>query len=72
MFGINKEEKKLKKELKLEKTLTSISGLTDFQMKHTKNSSQESTKNVRQRKKKIQKVLKKCINTVLTTILEWD
>ena len=28
MFGINKEEKKLKKELKLEKTLTSISGLT--------------------------------------------
>ena len=25
MFGINKEEKKLKKELKLEKTLTSIS-----------------------------------------------
>ena len=40
-------------------------------MKHTKNSSQESTKNVRQRKKKIQKVLKKCINTVLTTILEW-
>lgn len=28
MFGINKEEKKLKKELKPEKTLTSISGLT--------------------------------------------
>ncbi len=41
-------------------------------MKHTKNSSQESTKNVRQRKKKIQKVLKKCINTALTTTLEWD
>ena len=70
MFGINKEEKKLKKELKLEKTLTSISGLT--RLPDTKNSSQESTKNVRQRKKKIQKVLKKCINTVLTTILEWD
>jgi hypothetical protein len=27
MFGINKEEKKLKKELKLEKTLTSITNI---------------------------------------------
>lgn len=73
MFGINKEEKKLKKELKLEKTLTSISGLTRLPDEtHEEFVCKSQRKNVRQRKKKIQKVLKKCINTVLTTILEWD
>ena len=72
MFGINKEEKKLKKELKLEKTLTSISGLTRLKEETHEELVAIDNENVRQRKKKIQKVLKKCINTVLTTILEWD
>lgn len=72
IFGINKEEKKLKKELKLEKTLTSISGLTRLPDETHEEFVARVNEKCKTTQKKIQKVLKKCINTALTTTLEWD